>query len=76
MFVHGCFWHGCRKCRAGTRPVKSNAGYWAAKRACNRARDRRAAAALSAEGWRVLAVWECEVSRAARLAWLAAAVKG
>jgi DNA mismatch endonuclease (patch repair protein) len=76
VFVHGCFWHGCRKCRAGTRPVKSNADYWAAKRACNRTRDWRTAAALRAAGWRVLAVWECEVQDARQLARLAAAMKG
>jgi DNA mismatch endonuclease (patch repair protein) len=75
VFVHGCFWHGCQRCKAGRRRVKSNAAYWAAKLAANRARDRRAAAALRAAGWRVLAVWECEVRDARALARLAAAVK-
>jgi DNA mismatch endonuclease, patch repair protein len=60
VFVHGCFWHGCPKCGSGRRAVKSNAEYWAAKLAGNKARDRRNEAALKAAGWRVFAVWECE----------------
>lgn len=57
IFVHGCFWHG-HDCRAGRAP-SSNTDYWAPKIAANRERDARKTAALEAEGWRVLVVWEC-----------------
>ncbi len=70
IFVHGCFWHG-HDCKRGARAPKANAGYWAAKIACNRARDAAALAALSALGWRALVVWECglrDPDLAARLA--------
>jgi DNA mismatch endonuclease (patch repair protein) len=57
VFVHGCFWHA-HSCRFGTRP-SSRREFWDAKFAANRARDQRVVAALLADGWRVLTVWEC-----------------
>ncbi|WP_395667044.1 very short patch repair endonuclease [Methylocella sp.] len=66
VFVHGCFWHG-HDCRRGARAPKTNAAYWRAKIARNRARDETAAAALAALGWRVLTIWECETADAAAL---------
>jgi len=59
IFVHGCFWHG-HDCARGARLPKANAAYWAAKIARNRARDAAALAALDAQGWASLVVWECE----------------
>jgi DNA mismatch endonuclease (patch repair protein) len=75
VFVHGCFWHGCPHCVAGQRRVKSNAAYWEAKRVANQARDRRVETSLTAAGWRVLAVWECQVREAHMLARLARTVR-
>jgi len=60
IFVHGCFWHG-HDCARGARKPKQNAAYWSAKIARNRARDVDAVAALKADGWSVLTVWECEM---------------
>ncbi len=37
----------------------TNADYWQAKIARNRMRDHANLAALTANGWRVLIVWEC-----------------
>lgn len=59
IFVHGCFWHG-HDCKRGARAPKDNAAYWSAKIARNRARDVAALAALKAQGWRTLVIWECE----------------
>lgn len=59
VFVHGCFWHG-HDCRRGARMPKTNAGYWSAKIARNKARDAASLAALTAMGWRALIIWECE----------------
>ncbi len=70
VFVHGCFWHGCPTCVDGTRAVKSNSAYWTAKISGNQARDRRVQADLSALGWRVLTIWECETANPAKLAHL------
>ena len=60
LFVHGCFWHG-HDCRRGARRPKANAHYWLTKVERNRARDVRNVADLTALGWRVIVVWECEM---------------
>lgn len=59
IFVHGCFWHG-HHCR-WSRPVRSNADYWAAKIDRNQRRDAASLDALDQRGWRTLVVWECEL---------------
>ncbi len=61
VFVHGCFWHRHDGCRRATTP-KSNVDMWLQKFAANVARDIRSQEALSAAGWRVYVVWECELS--------------
>ena len=60
LFVHGCFWHG-HDCARGARQPKTNADYWIAKIGRNRARDAVSEAALAAQGWRVITVWECDL---------------
>jgi DNA mismatch endonuclease (patch repair protein) len=61
IFVHGCFWHqhpGCREGRLpGTRP-----DYWP-KLERNVERDTAAIEQLRELGWKVLTVWECEISK-------------
>ena len=67
LFVHGCFWHG-HDCARGARVPKQNRDYWLAKVARNRARDAENRTALEAAGWRVEALWECELKDAGALA--------
>jgi DNA mismatch endonuclease (patch repair protein) len=67
IFVHGCFWHGCKRCVDGRRRVKSNSDYWLDKVRSNKARDRRHEKALSDVGWRTLTIWECEVENPKQL---------
>ncbi|MGE0481990.1 MAG: very short patch repair endonuclease [Phycisphaerae bacterium] len=66
VFVHGCFWHG-HGCARGRRKPATNADYWKAKVARNRARDKRGSAALRRDNWRVVVVWECETHDRAML---------
>jgi DNA mismatch endonuclease (patch repair protein) len=66
VLVHGCFWHG-HACPHGRRKPATNAAYWRAKIARNKARDRRTLGALRRAGWRVLVVWECQTRDGARL---------
>jgi DNA mismatch endonuclease (patch repair protein) len=62
VFVDGCFWHCCPE--HGRRPTL-NEGYWHPKLARNVERDRQQDAALRAEGWSVLRIWEhVELERA------------
>ncbi len=60
IFVHGCFWHG-HDCARGAREPKANGDYWRTKIGRNRERDRASEQALTADGWRVLTVWECDL---------------
>lgn len=62
--VRGCFWHG-HGCRRGNRP-KSNTDYWDAKILRNMERDRDTEQKLKSLGWKVIVVWECQCSNAAR----------
>jgi DNA mismatch endonuclease (patch repair protein) len=62
VFVDGCFWHGCPDHQ--TVPQR-NPEYWVLKLKANRERDARVDAALQAEGWRVLRIWEHEPPGAA-----------
>ena len=66
IFVHGCFWHG-HDCARGSRVPKANRDYWLAKVARNRSRDAAADAALTARGWRVETIWECDLKDAPAL---------
>ena len=66
LFVHGCFWHG-HDCARGARVPKQNRDYWVAKVARNMARDAKNAEALTAAGWRVETIWECELKNASAL---------
>ena len=66
IFVHGCFWHSHSGCRLASSP-KSNTDYWTEKLARNRARDADKIAALKAQGFRVLVIWECDVRDGVRL---------
>lgn len=59
VFVDGCFWHGCP--RHATRP-KQNRTFWDAKIAGNKARDARVHRGLRKAGWKVLRIWECELT--------------
>lgn len=61
VFVDGCFWHGCSTCIDGRSP-RSNTAYWSPKILGNQARDRRVTALLRRHGWRVVRVWEHEIS--------------
>lgn len=59
ILVHGCYWHRHPDCRFAYTP-KSNTRFWERKFQENIARDARQTRELTASGWRVLIIWECE----------------
>ena len=65
IFIHGCFWHG-HGCNLFRLPA-TRTEFWEAKIEGNRARDGSAEAALLADGWRVLSIWECALKGRERL---------
>jgi DNA mismatch endonuclease (patch repair protein) len=58
VFVDGCFWHGCTRCKY---PPRTNKKFWTEKFASNKRRDRRVAQRLRRDGWRVIRIRECEI---------------
>lgn len=64
VFVHGCFWHRHQGCKDASRP-KSNSRFWENKLLANVRRDKKQRRALQSLGWKVLTIWECEISERA-----------
>ena len=62
VFVDGCFWHRHPGCKYAYTP-KSRLEFWLPKFERNVARDREVTRALRKTGWRVVRVWECDLSR-------------
>ena len=60
IFVDGCFWHGHEGCKYFRLP-KSNTPFWEAKITRNIERDKETTQALTALGWKVISIWECEL---------------
>lgn len=65
VFVNGCFWHGHEGCPGFALP-KSRLEYWQPKFERNKQRDAEHVAALRADGWSVITVWECELEKSVR----------
>ena len=61
IFVHGCFWHQHPGCKAARIP-NTNSDFWRDKFIRNIARDEKDQQILKELGWRVIVVWECEIS--------------
>ena len=66
IFVHGCFWHGHKRCPRSKRPT-TNKRFWNKKLDGNIERDKRFQRKLRRMGWKVLVVWQCETKRPERL---------
>lgn len=59
VFVDGCFWHGCPI--HATHP-KNNEEFWKEKLAANHRRDLKVTRMLKSNNWRVLRIWEHELT--------------
>ena len=63
VFVDGCFWHSCPMHHS---MPESNRGFWNKKLQRNKTRDRLVNKTLHGKGWKVLRVWQHELTRAGR----------
>ena len=63
IMVHGCFWHGHKRCGQFRLP-KTRVSFWQAKIEKNRKRDESVKRKLKYEGWRVIIAWECQLKPA------------
>ncbi|MDL1981718.1 MAG: very short patch repair endonuclease [Deltaproteobacteria bacterium] len=66
IFVHGCFWHGHKRCPRSKRPT-TNENFWNNKLDGNIKRDKRYRRELRQMGWKVLIIWECETKSPEKL---------
>lgn len=62
IMVHGCYWHRHPGCRNATTP-STRTDFWVEKFEGTIARDRQNLADLTALGWRVITVWECDLKK-------------
>lgn len=62
VFVNGCFWHSHEGCPVSHIP-QTNLEYWEPKLRRTIQRDLYNYAALRADGWNVIVVWECELKK-------------
>jgi len=60
IFLHGCFWHRHEGCKYAYTP-KTNTEFWVEKITSNKERDKLNLQKLTALGWNVITVWECEI---------------
>lgn len=60
IFMHGCFWHRHEGCKYAYTP-KTNNKFWVDKITSNVERDKVNVEKLTALGWNVVTVWECEI---------------
>jgi DNA mismatch endonuclease (patch repair protein) len=63
IFVHGCFWHRHPEsaCKLARLP-KSRLDFWVPKLEKNRLRDERIQKELAEQGWKLLTIWECQLT--------------
>jgi len=60
VFIDGCFWHGCRRCR--TIPA-NNRKFWLHKIKRNKHRDFAVNKRLRKDGWLVMRFWEHKIRK-------------
>jgi DNA mismatch endonuclease (patch repair protein) len=72
VFVDGCFWHGCTRCKY---PPKTNKAFWLQKFTANIKRDRRVSQRLRRTGWSVIRIRECAIQKAPTLRRIATALE-
>lgn len=60
IFIDSCFWHGCPE---HLRVPASNRKYWISKIEGNKNRDKEVNAHYRKSGWRVIRVWEHQISK-------------
>lgn len=74
IFINGCFWHGHKGCPKFVVP-ETNTTFWLNKINKNRDRDNKINSELMLSGWKVIAIWECELTASKRSETLESLIK-
>lgn len=64
LFVDGCFWHVCPK---HFNMPKNNERFWMQKMKANQERDKLVVKTLKLSKWKVIRIWEHELSNPVRV---------
>jgi DNA mismatch endonuclease (patch repair protein) len=62
IFIHGCFWHGCKRCSRSKLPT-SNKSFWKKKIEGNIKRDKQNYKKLKKLDWDYFCIWQCEIKK-------------
>lgn len=62
IFINGCFWHHHQGCKRAGIP-KTNIEYWQNKISKNTKNGQNINSQLISMGWKVIVIWECELSK-------------
>lgn len=65
IFVHGCFWHGHKRCQRGKLPA-TNTTFWEEKISGNVKRDKSNFNKLRRLGWKYLVIWQCDLKESSK----------
>jgi DNA mismatch endonuclease (patch repair protein) len=60
IFINGCYWHGHENCKFSKLP-ETNREFWMNKINGNIKHDNIVREQLSALGWNVITIWQCEL---------------
>jgi DNA mismatch endonuclease (patch repair protein) len=60
IFINGWFWHGHKGCKYFVVP-RTRTEWWLNKIKDTQKRDREAEIQLNVLGWKVIALWECQL---------------
>ena len=63
IFINGCFWHMHKNCKESVIP-KTRTEFWLTKLTKNVKNDEKHYRELRQQGWKVIVIWECQLSRA------------
>ncbi len=66
VFVHGCYWHR-HSCNRGQSMPKTNEKFWEKKFQGTIKRDMITKKLLQDAGWKVIVVWQCELTNQEKL---------
>jgi len=61
IIIHGCYWHGHECGSRYTHSGHFNRGYWGPIIERTKQRDKDHFQILTADGWGVIVLWECEI---------------
>ena len=65
IFIHGCFWHGHKNCKAAKLP-ETRKEFWTNKIKANIQRDKKVKRQILSEDYNVITVWQCQLKNKSR----------